>query len=292
MQIHTALTLLALLCLSHGAEVGFPGDKAMLMPLGLNGRIVNGTKAALRQFPHQVSLSRSWSLSHFCGGSIISSKLVLTAAHCMYLNGEVIQPWSIVVVGGIVKLTDMTPTRQERGVEKISIHPMFDISTLHNDVAVLQLSVSFKFTPELHNAPLAGNPIVPGTICQVAGWGYPADNIPIVSLDLMYVDLPIRSVDECRKLLKNITNLPDGMFCAGYLDGGKDACQGDSGGGMVCNGILTGVVSGGEGCARPLFPGVYADVYYYLNWITNNEAIVISGNFSRGNSTRRNNDNA
>lgn len=50
-------------------------------------------------------------------------------------------------------------------------------------------------------------------------------DIPIVSDHLMYVDLPIRSVDECRKLLRGITNVPAGMFCAGYMEGGRDACQ-------------------------------------------------------------------
>ncbi|XP_072743648.1 trypsin-like [Anoplolepis gracilipes] len=250
------------------------------MWLNLTSRIVNGTKATPRQFPHQVSLMRTWTGNHFCGGSIISIKLVLTAAHCMYLNGNLIPPWTIMVVGGVLKLNENTVTRQERGVEEFRTHPEFNLNTLQNDVAVLQLSAPFEFTPEVHSLPLPTNPIVPETLCQVSGWGYSAEDVPVASNDLMYVVLPIRSTTECRELLVNITDLPAGMFCAGYLEGGKDACQGDSGGGMVCNGILTGVVSGGEGCARPNLPGVYVDIFYYLNWISENENVIILQGFN------------
>ncbi|XP_070164850.1 trypsin-10 [Polyergus mexicanus] len=242
---------------------------------GLTGRIVNGTKATLKQFSHQVSLMRSWSQSHFCGGNIISPKLILTAAHCMYFNKNVIQPWTIIVVGGVLKLNENTSTRQERGVKILRIHPQFDMENLYNDVAVLQLSIPFDFTPEVHNIALPGKPPVPETICQVSGWGYTAEDVPIVSNDLMYVNLPIRSTRECRELLVNVTDLPAGMFCAGYLEGGKDSCQGDSGGGMVCNGILTGIVSGGEGCALPRLPGVYADIFHYMDWILETEHMSI-----------------
>lgn len=118
----------------------------------------------------------------------------------------------------------------------------------------------------------------------------------------MYVSLPIRSRKECCKLYENIIDLSAGTFCAGYLKGGKDACQvmriilfikttqfvnyfiticffrmfqGDSGGGMICNGILTGIVSGGMGCAVPLLPGIYTDIFYYLDWIVENENVII-----------------
>lgn len=241
----------------------------------LTGRIVNGTKAVLKQFPHQVSLSRSYNEKHFCGGSLISSSLVLTAGHCMYLNGRAIQPWTIAVTGGIVHLVNETPSRQQRRVLEIKIHPEFNLMTLQNDIAILKLSEPFELTPELHSVPLPGNALVPNTVCQVAGWGYHSSGIPIVFPDLMYVDLPIRTVEECRKLLVNETDVPPGMFCAGYLEGGRDACQGDSGGGMVCDGILTGTVSGGSGCAEPLLPGVYADVFHYLDWILNQTDSVI-----------------
>lgn len=39
---------------------------------------------------------------------------------------------------------------------------------------------------------------------------------------------------------------------------------------MVCNGQLTGIVSGGEGCAFPRLPGVYSSVFYFEDWILKN----------------------
>ncbi|KYN05440.1 Putative trypsin-6, partial [Cyphomyrmex costatus] len=220
-----------------------------------------------------VSLMRSWNKKHFCGGNVISTSLVLTAGHCVYKSRNVTPPWTIIVVGGVINLYEAS-TRQEKGVENIRIHPKFNLENLYNDVAVLKLSTPFMFTPEVRSIPLSGNPPVPNTICQVAGWGYTVAGIRRPSSDLMYVDLPVRSEKECRKLLKNVTDLPPGMICAGYLEGGRDACQGDSGGGMVCNGILTGIVSGGQGCAQPLLPGVYADVFHYLDWILNDTDVV------------------
>ncbi|XP_015174543.1 PREDICTED: trypsin-2-like [Polistes dominula] len=234
----------------------------------ISGRIVNGTKAAISQFPHQVSLRRSWSGNHFCGGSIVSEHIILTAAHCMYRNDEVILPWTVMVVGGEMQLDRMTKAGQKRGVREIIVHQQFNPKTYQNDIAILQLKVPFKFTPQLKPIQLPKDQVPPGTICQVSGWGYPSEDFPIVTNDLMYVDMPILSMENCRKLLENVTNLPPGMYCAGYIDGLKDACQGDSGGGMVCDGVLMGIVSAGEGCARPKLPGIYTDVLFYKHWIT------------------------
>ncbi|XP_032665760.1 trypsin-like isoform X2 [Odontomachus brunneus] len=245
----------------------YTGRFMNLTTYGLTGRIVNGTKAVSMQFPHQVSLKRSWSEGHFCGGSIISDKLVLTAGHCMYLRDSIIEPWTILVVAGEMRLTDITPAGQRRNVKVITLHPRFNNITLQNDVAILELSIPFAMTPEVRSAALPTSDVTPKALCVVSGWGYQSANIPIVSNDLMYVELPIREPRECRELLINITTIYPGMYCAGFLKGGKDACQGDSGGGMVCNGILTGVVSGGQGCALPKFPGVYSNVFYYKDWI-------------------------
>ena len=64
--------------------------------------------------------------------------------------------------------------------------------------------------------------------------------------------------------------ITDGMICAG--EAGKDSCQGDSGGPMVGTNkagetVLVGVVSWGIGCAQEGYPGVYARVAYFLDWL-------------------------
>ncbi|XP_076165459.1 trypsin-2 isoform X2 [Ptiloglossa arizonensis] len=236
----------------------------------LRGRIVNGTKAVSKQFPYQVSLRRSYNSKHFCGGTLIDEYYILTAAHCMYMDGGRLLPWTITVVAGELKLNKETSTGQKRGVDAIYVHSGFDESTLQNDIALLALKKPFLLTEEVMVAPLTTQPLIPDTVCQVAGWGYPSVDYPVVSNDLMYIDLPILSRAQCKQLLVNVTNLPPGMFCAGYIEGQRDACQGDSGGGMVCNGQLTGIVSGGEGCAFPRLPGVYSSVFYFEDWILKN----------------------
>jgi len=86
--------------------------------------------------------------------------------------------------------------------------------------------------------------------------------------------VPIVSYQVCEtKYLRarKPIELTENMLCAGYMEGGKDTCQGDSGGPLVCKQgdtwLQYGVVSFGEGCALPNFPGVYADVVHFLPWI-------------------------
>lgn len=91
----------------------------------------------------------------------------------------------------------------------------------------------------------------------------------------MFVEVPTISDEECEDLYYSAWYDTDpSMICAGNVqEGGIDACQGDSGGPLVANGELIGIVSWGEGCARPERPGVYTEVAYYSDWITQ-KAIV------------------
>lgn len=84
---------------------------------------------------------------------------------------------------------------------------------------------------------------------------------------LQTVDIPIFDTNICRKAYSLTIGLSNGQLCAGYLEGGKDACKGDSGGPLVCKGLLSGVISYGDGCASQGYPGVNSNVSYYKHWI-------------------------
>ena len=87
----------------------------------------------------------------------------------------------------------------------------------------------------------------------------------------MHVDLPIISNAEANKSYGGAVT--KNMIAAGYIkQGGKDACQGDSGGPFVVkdaglNLVLAGATSWGIGCAKPKYPGLYANLAVLGDWV-------------------------
>ena len=76
--------------------------------------------------------------------------------------------------------------------------------------------------------------------------------------------LSYRTGLSCRK---GLSYNPNAMICAGYPEGGKDSCQGDGGGPLLCNGEIQGITSWGIGCAERGHPGVYTKVCKFNDWI-------------------------
>lgn len=217
-------------------------------------KIVGGVQATKGEFPFLVSLRSSYG-SHFCGGSLIKKNWVLTAAHCVeggYLKG---------VAVGLHNQSDTV------GVEKFTVleiikHPGWDTNTMDNDFALVKLSGDSKYEPiNLNAKELSGGEFV------TAGWGTTSEGGSVSKL-LMKVSVPFITKENCSAAYEGIT---DSMLCAGYPQGGKDSCQGDSGGPLMLGSgssrVLAGVVSWGEGCARPNKPGVYSKVNGALEWI-------------------------
>ena len=97
-------------------------------------RLINGIPANLGEFPWQAQLIRTWDNSQFCGGTLISSKHVLTAAHCLFLPKE-----NITVITGRLSISEYEQQQVTSKVAKVIIHPDYDRFILNNDIALLEL---------------------------------------------------------------------------------------------------------------------------------------------------------
>ena len=191
----------------------------------------------------------------FCGGALIAPDKVVTAAHCTVartaLGVRDRVPADLTAVAGRADLD----TAEGRAVRVASLwrHPAFTEVSAGDDVATLTLAAPLPYRPiRIADA-------VPGQ-ATVYGWGRTAE-LGAPSRRLREVDVPIRADAECAAEVPDYR--PGGMLCAGYPQGGKDACEGDSGGPLTVAGELVGLVSYGRGCARPNQPGVYTRLSRY-----------------------------
>ncbi|MEJ2856301.1 MULTISPECIES: S1 family peptidase [unclassified Saccharothrix] len=191
----------------------------------------------------------------FCGGALVDATHVVTAAHCTVGS----TPAEVRVLGGRLALDDQGGTVSE--VTEIWVHPEYTTAEQGEDISVLTTAASFPYEPvelpEPHDKLYK-----PGTFGTVLGWGRTSEGGQPSNV-LREVDVPIRSDADCEEAYEEQYQAK-AMFCAGFPEGGKDSCQGDSGGPFVVNGKLAGIVSWGEGCARPWKYGVYTKVISYL----------------------------
>ncbi|KFB35722.1 AGAP009966-PA-like protein [Anopheles sinensis] len=227
-------------------------------------RIVGGVPVDIRDFPYQVSLRRG---RHFCGGSIIDERWILTAAHCTR-SMSASNLW--IHVGS----AHVNEGGQSIKVRRILQHPKQN-SWSDYDFSLLELDRTLNFSDSvqpvvLRRPPKEGDsesqPLPDGTPCKVSGWGN-THNPDESALVLRAATVPLANHQRCSEVYEGFGSVTESMICAGYEEGGKDSCQGDSGGPLVCGGQLTGVVSWGKGCAEPGYPGVYAKVSEAHDWI-------------------------
>lgn len=253
------IILLTLLSLNHGLFL----KTSLKEP---DKRIIGGVDVGIGKHGYQISILKKSLFdpqdpySHSCGGSIYSETIVLTAAHCII---AVVPSQLKVVAGANIKNGSdgvLVP------VKEIIMHENFSPYTYNNDVAILILSVPLplnKFTIRpielIDDAPAAGS------LATITGWGDLVEGGASPST-LQEVKLPVVSQDECNEDYKG--GITEYMLCAGFRShGGKDSCQGDSGGPLTIRNKLAGIVSWGNGCAKPNFPGVYANVWTLRSWI-------------------------
>ncbi|KAH8376983.1 hypothetical protein KR093_002500 [Drosophila rubida] len=239
-------------------------------------RIVGGINASPHEFPWIAVLFKSG--KQFCGGSLITSSHILTAAHCVARMTS----WDVAALtahlGDYNIRTDFEVQHVSRRIKRLVRHKGFEFSTLHNDIAILTLSEPVPFSTEIQPICLPTSAAqqarsYSGQVATVAGWGSLRENGPQPSI-LQKVDIPIWANSECAQKYGRAApgGIIESMICAGQA--AKDSCSGDSGGPMIVNEgsryTQVGIVSWGIGCGKGQYPGVYTRVTSLLPWIYKN----------------------
>ncbi|XP_068443731.1 serine protease 27-like [Clinocottus analis] len=232
----------------------------------MNTRIIGGQTASPGSWPWMVSLNSED--RPFCAGSLIHNQWVLTAAHC--LTGSDIRTTTVFL--GRQSQSGLNFDEVSVTLEKIVRHPSYNSLTNENDICLLKLSVPVAFTDYIQPVCLAaaGSTFHAGVSSWVTGFGNTQADSSSGADMLQELNLPIVGNNECKCTYSFIK---DTMICAGFKQGGKDACKGDSGSALVTKKgfmwIQSGIVSFGDGCGQPMTPGVYTRVSEYQDWINN-----------------------
>jgi len=234
---------------------------------------------------------------HHCGGSLINTRYVITASHCVNGNG-LPTDWKLTAVRlgewdtrtdpdcevDIRGEKDCAPRHIDVPVERAIPHPLYSPTSSNqlNDVALLRLARDITYSDFIRPICLPWNmnlrsANLDGIVMDVAGWGK-TETSSVSSLKLKASVEGIK-LAECQATYgKQNIDLQETQLCAGGKEG-IDSCRGDSGGPLIAldttNKVrvyyfLAGVVSfGPTPCGLEGWPGVYTKIGSFVDWIQN-----------------------
>lgn len=230
--------------------------------------VINGTPSKLGDRPYQVAMfttSDTGKKTYFCGGTVISKKWILTAAHCV--EDQAVKRLGI--HAGSLDRTD----GQEIAVKRFIMHSDYDFPK--NDIAVLELESDLKFNDSVSAATLPVKAIeranaAPGSMQILSGWGVMMNGEEKkVPSQLLEAPLEVLTQEVCFRSFRSSLN--DDMMCGAKTAKGQTGCYGDSGG-PFANRVkgqhfVFGIVSSAtrEDCRGAT---VFTRVSAFQDWIT------------------------
>ncbi|XP_067853919.1 chymotrypsinogen B-like [Heptranchias perlo] len=229
-----------------------------------HARIVKGEMAVSGSWPWQTSIQdrTNW---HFCGGSLINSEWVITAAQCG------VRAHDHRVILGTSNRKSKSEETQVIEISMVITHPDYSRDTLNNDVALLKLASPAKLTARVLPVclPTATDDFPPGLLCETTGWGLTNPNALLLPVKLHQAELPIVSNVDCQQYWGTVQLVTASMICTGGA--AATSCLGDSGNPLVCQKnnawYLVGIVSWGSEWCDVNTPTVYARVTKAQPWI-------------------------